>query len=84
MFFQALTAPSQGFLNALAYGWTRGDFLSVMSKNRPRLNSLTASSDNQGDKEEEEEEEETEVEDEREDWERGSQSRNSLLLQQSS
>ena len=54
-----------------------------MSKNRPRLNSLTASSDNQGDKEEEEEEEETEVEDEREDWERGSQSRNSLLFSSS-
>ena len=86
MFFQALTAPSQGFLNALAYGWTRGDFLSVMSKNRPRLNSLTASSDNQGDEEEEEEDEEkeeTEVEDEREDWERGSQSRNSLLFSSS-
>ena len=83
MFFQALTAPSQGFLNALAYGWTRGDFLSVMSNNRPRLNSLTASSDIQGDKEEEEEEEETEVEDEREDWERGSQSRNSLLFSSS-
>ena len=53
-----------------------------MSKNRSRLNSLTASSDNQGDKEEEEEEEEeeTEVEDEREDWERGPQSRKSLLF----
>ena len=77
-------APSQGFLNALAYGWTRGDFLSVMSKNRPQLNSLTASSDNQGDKEDEEEEEEDEEdEDEREDWERGSQSRNSLLFSSS-
>ena len=43
-----------------------------MSKNRPQLNSLTASSDNQGDKEEEEEEEEEgeETEDEGEDWER--------------
>ena len=46
-----------------------------MSKNRPRLNSLTASSDNQGDKEEEEveeeeEDEEEETEDEGEDWER--------------
>ena len=48
-----------------------------MSKNRPRLNSLTASSDNPGDKEDEEEE------DEREDWERGSQSRNSLLFSSS-
>ena len=28
---QALTVPIQGFLNALAYGWTRGDFRSVMS-----------------------------------------------------
>ena len=28
---QALTVPIQGFLNALAYGWTRGDFKSVMS-----------------------------------------------------
>ena len=56
-----------------------------MSKNRPRLNSLTASSDNQGDKEEEEEEDEEEEmeEDEREDWERGSQSRNSLLFSSS-
>ena len=53
-----------------------------MSKNRPRLNSLTASSDNQGDKEEEEEEE-GEEEDEREDWERGSQSRNSLFFSSS-
>ena len=65
---QALFVPSQGFLNALVYGWTRGDFLSVMSRDRPRLDSLTASSDNQGDTEEDEEEEETE--DEREDWER--------------
>ena len=50
-----------------------------MSRNRPRLNSLTASSDNQGDKEEEEEEE-AEVEDEREDWEKGFQQRNSLFF----
>ena len=28
---QALTVPIQGFLNALAYGWTRGDFRSVIS-----------------------------------------------------
>ena len=31
---QALLVPSQGFLNALAYGWTRGDFISVMSTRR--------------------------------------------------
>ena len=30
-YIQALTVPIQGFLNALAYGWTRGDFRSVMS-----------------------------------------------------
>ena len=28
---QAGLVPLQGFLNAVAYGWTRGDFLSVMS-----------------------------------------------------
>ena len=55
----------------------------MMSKNRPPFHSLTAFSDNQGDKEKDDEEEETEVEDEREDWERGSQSRNSLLFSSS-
>ena len=30
-FPQAIFVPIQGFINALAYGWTRGDFLRVMS-----------------------------------------------------
>ena len=58
--------PSQGFLNALAYGWTRGDFLSVMSTrrvSRSRPDSLATSYD-AVEVEEEEEEEDTEVEDE--------------------
>ena len=78
MIKQALTVPSQGFLNALVYGWTRGDFLSVMSRrrlNRPQPDTLTTSYDAV-----EEEEEETEVEDEGEDWERGFRPDNSLLL----
>ena len=33
---QGAFVPLQGFLNALAYGWTRGDFLSVMSRRRLR------------------------------------------------
>ena len=32
--FQAIFVPIQGFLNALAYGWTREDFLSAMSSRR--------------------------------------------------
>ena len=54
-----MLVPSQGFLNALAYGWTRGDFLSVMSRkryNRSRPDSLATSYEAM---EEEEEEEET-------------------------
>ncbi|CAI8001030.1 hypothetical protein GBAR_LOCUS3099 [Geodia barretti] len=31
LLFEAGLVPLQGFLNAVAYGWTRGDFLSVMS-----------------------------------------------------
>ena len=78
MIKQALTVPSQGFLNALVYGWTRGDFLSVMSTrrlNRPQHDSLATSYDVMKEKEEE-----TEVEDEGEDWERGFRPNNSLLL----
>ena len=75
---QALFVPSQGFMNALAYGWTRGDFLSVMTTrrhNRTLSDSVATSYEGM----EEEEEEETEVEDEREDWERGFHPENSLL-----
>ncbi|CAI8054988.1 hypothetical protein GBAR_LOCUS30007, partial [Geodia barretti] len=28
---QSVTVPLQGFLNAIVYGWTRGDFLQVMA-----------------------------------------------------
>lgn len=28
---QSITLPLQGFLNAIVYGWTRDDFISVMS-----------------------------------------------------
>ena len=52
--------------------------MSSRRHHRPRPDSLTTSYDAM-----EEEEEETEVEDEREDWERGSQSRNSLLFSSS-
>ncbi|CAI8022378.1 hypothetical protein GBAR_LOCUS13152 [Geodia barretti] len=70
LIFEALFVPSQGLMNALAYGWTRGDFLSVMSTcrhNRTLSDSVGTSYEGM----EEEEEEETEVEDEREDWEKG-------------
>ena len=74
---QALTVPCQGFLNALVYGWTRGDFLSVMSArrhSRPQPDSVSTS---YGGVEQEEEEEETEGVD----WERGLQpAENSLLF----
>ena len=75
---QALIVPSQGFLNAVAYGWTRGDFLSVMSVrrySRTLPDSISTSYEAM-----EEEEEETEVEDEREDWEKGFPVENSLLF----
>ena len=68
---QAFLVPSQGFLNALAYGWTRGDFLSVMSTrryNRPRPDSLATSYEEM---DEEEEVEETEVESDTEEGEEG-------------
>ena len=61
MFVQALTVPIQGFLNALAYGWTRGDFRSVMSSHHQV--SSRASSSSHGAQEESEEEEDTDVED---------------------
>ena len=76
---QALFVPSQGFMNALAYGWTRGDFLSVMTTrryNRTLADSVGASYEGM-------EEEEREVEDEREDWEGGFHPENSLLFSSS-
>ena len=78
---QALIVPSQGFLNAVAYGWTRGDFLSVMSVrrySRTLPDSISTSYEAM-----EEEEEETEVEDEREDWKKGFPVENSLLFSSS-
>ena len=78
---QAIFVPSQGFLNALAYGWTRGDFLSVMSSRRRHRQRDSFSTSYEA--MEEEEEEETEVEDEREDWERGFPVENSLLFSSS-
>ena len=33
---QALFVPVQGFLNAIAYGWTRSGFLSAISARRRR------------------------------------------------
>ena len=57
-YMQALLVPSQGFLNALAYGWTRGDFLSVMSMR----NVYKSQSETFGDTMEEEEETEVEAE----------------------
>ena len=58
-------------MNALAYGWTRGDFLSVMSTcrhNRTLSDSVGTSYEGM-----------EEEEDEREDWERGFHPENSLL-----
>ena len=34
MILQAISVPIQGALNAVVYGWTRGDFLNVMSSQR--------------------------------------------------
>lgn len=64
----------------MAYGWTRGDFLSVMSarrRNRQQPSSPVSSYVAM-----EEEEEETEEEDDREDREKGREflTENSLLL----
>ena len=71
---QALLAPSQGFLNAAAYGWTRGDFLSVMSRRRHYRELPDSANTSYGAMEEEEEEKEekegeTDVESEREEGE---------------
>ena len=69
-----MCVPIQGALNAVAYGWTRGDFLSVMSSqhfwNRPRGDSLAVSYDSV--------EGETMVEDEVE-WERDERHRSILF-----
>ena len=64
---QAVFVPVQGFLNALAYGWTREDFLTTMSSRhsrsyRPQSNAAwpaTSLGEN---------EEQTEMEVDREDW----------------
>ena len=80
---QALFVPSQGFLNAMAYGWTRGDFLSVMSvrppHNRRLFESAASTSCEAMEEEEEEEEEEAEDGQERKDEGIMFQSTNSLL-----
>ena len=70
-------------MNAVAYGWTRGDFLSVMSRrqhNRPRPNSLTTSYGTMDEEGEEGDKEETEGESVREDGERGLFVESSLLF----
>ena len=70
-------------MNALVYGWTRGDFLGVMTTRRhDRTLSDSVGTSYEG-MEEEEEEEETEVEDEREEWEGGFHPENSLLFSSS-
>ena len=47
MLLQAIIVPIQGALNAVVYGWTRGDFLNVMSSQRvnPRTGSFALSYD---------------------------------------
>ena len=77
MALQAIFVPIQGFLNAIVYGWTRGDFLGIMSSQRVvrgRANSFTLSHDDTHDEKEE-------VEDDGEEWECGSTHRkdNSIL-----
>ncbi|CAI8027048.1 hypothetical protein GBAR_LOCUS15487 [Geodia barretti] len=77
LLLEAIFVPSQGFMNAVAYGWTRGDFLSVMSTtrhNRLKSGSIAASYEaTEGEQEAKEEEEEVETDDEekKEDWEGG-------------
>lgn len=76
---QALFVPIQGFLNAAVYGWTRGDFLNVMSSRKvySRPNHFSLSYEN---------EEETVVEDDGEEdgerWQRDESQRmgNSILF----
>ena len=88
-----MLVPSQGLLNALAYGWTRRNFLSAIftqrtnNTTRGRPKSLTTSleerDEDEGDMEDEEEheDEEEEVENERGEWKRIRElsSENSLL-----
>ena len=69
-FSQAILVPLQGGLNAIAYGWTRGDFLNVMSTSRinshsrhTRAGSYALSYEAMAEKEE------TVVEDDGEEWE---------------
>ena len=35
---QSFTAPLQGFLNALVYGWTREDFMRTIAQKRSQSN----------------------------------------------
>ena len=76
-------------MNAVAYGWTRGDFLSVMSAtrhNRLKPGSIAASYEaTEGEREEDEEEVETDDEEKKEDWEGGEGfcSGNSILFSSS-
>ena len=37
---QSITVPLQGFLNAIVYGWTREDFLHVMTSTKKSPQSL--------------------------------------------
>lgn len=78
LFLQAIFVPLQGFMNALAYGWTRGDFLSVMSTQiqTPSQPQILATSC-EAVKVEEEEEEDV---DEREEWDSGSELLSSRAL----
>ena len=80
---QALIVPSQGFMNAVAYGWTRGDFLSVMSSRRYSRTLPDSVLFSYNSMEEEEEEEEEEEKEEDEEWERGSPVENSLFFSSS-
>lgn len=74
---QALFVPIQGFLNAAVYGWTRGDFLNVMSSRKvySRPNHFSLSYEN---------EEETVVEDDGEEdgerWQGESQRMGNSIL----
>ena len=41
---QSLTAPLQGFLNAIVYGWTREEFYEAIITHNKRINSEAARS----------------------------------------
>ena len=73
--------PVQGFLNAVVYGWTRGDFLNVMSSQRPgiRQDSFALSQDTM-DEEEETQGEDDEEDEEEEERERIDRTGNSILF----